>query len=47
MFDVASLAIAAALVTALGLAAALWREMFDVDRRLAGFDGFEGIHFDI
>jgi hypothetical protein len=47
MFDMASLAIAAALVTALGLFAALMSEVLDVDRRLAGFDGFEGIHFEI
>ena len=47
MFEIPSLALAAALVTALGLVAALWRVTVDVDQRLAGFDGFEGLHFDI
>jgi len=47
MFNVASLALAAALVTALGLVAALWRVAGDIDHQLAGFDGFEGLHFDI
>jgi len=47
MFEFASLALAAALVTALGLVAALWRVSADIDQRLAGFDGFQGLHFDI